>query len=129
MLLVEDNQTDVLVITEALERSELNLKVHVLRDGLDALTYLRQVGTVGGPPCPVLVLLDLNLPKVNGIEVLRQLRNSSCRDTAVIVVSSSDSQSDRDAVRALGAAAYFRKPTDLKAYMDLAHIVNRILIR
>ena len=80
------------------------------------------------PSCPALVLLDLNLPKVAGIEVLRHLRNSTpCSRTPVIVVTSSTAEADRTAVERLGADAYFQKPTSLTAYMELTQLIRRFL--
>jgi DNA-binding response OmpR family regulator len=70
----------------------------------------------------------LNLPKVGGLEVLRHLRSTSpCSRTPVIVVTSSTAETDRAAVRRLGAEAYFPKPTSLSAYMELAELVKHVL--
>jgi CheY-like chemotaxis protein len=128
VLLVEDNPTDVFVIKEAIKRSGLDLNLHIATNGEEALLYLRDLARSEKPSCPALVLLDLNLPKVGGIEVLHHLRSSSpCSRTPVIVVTSSTAEADRAAVRRLGAEAYFEKPTSLTAYMELAEIVKRIL--
>jgi chemotaxis family two-component system response regulator Rcp1 len=127
-LLVEDSPTDVFVIKEALERSGLDLNLHIARNGEEALRYLQVLAKSEKPSCPALVLLDLNLPKVGGMEVLRHLRSSSlCSHTPVIVVTSSTAEADRAAVRRLGAEAYFHKPTSLAAYMELGEVVKRIL--
>jgi CheY-like chemotaxis protein len=128
VLLVEDNPTDLFVIQEALERSGLNLKLHVATNGDEALRYLQELAASEKASCPDLVLLDLNLPKVDGIAVLRYLRtNSPCSRAPVIVVTSSNAESDRAAVRRLGAEAYFHKPTDLSAYLQLTQVVQRVL--
>ena len=130
VLLVEDNPTDIFVIKEAIERSGLSVNLHLARDGQEALLYLNDLARNEKPSCPELVLLDLNLPKVGGIEVLRHLRNSSpCSRTPVIVVTSSTAEVDRAAVRNLGAEAYFLKPTTLSAYMELGQVVARFLRR
>jgi CheY-like chemotaxis protein len=127
VLLVEDNPTDVFVIKEALDASGLKLDVRIVSDGQDALRYLQLAGT-GKAPCPALILLDLNIPKVAGIEVLRHLRtNSRCRHTPVIVVTSSTAETDRAAVERFGAEAYFQKPKNLAAYMELAPLVKNVL--
>jgi CheY-like chemotaxis protein len=128
VLLVEDNPTDVLVIKEALKRSGLNLNLRIASNGEEALRYLEGLAGDEKPSCPALILLDLNLPKVGGIEVLRHLRSTSpCRRTPVIVVTSSAAEADRAAVRRLGAEEYFQKPTSLAAYLELAEVVKRVL--
>ena len=128
MLLIEDNPTDVFVIKEALERSGLQLNLRLASNGEEALRYLEDLAGSENPSCPALILLDLNLPKIGGIEVLRHLRSTSpCSRTPVIVVTSSTAEADRAAVRRLGAEAYFQKPTSLAAYMELAEVVKRIL--
>ena len=120
MLLVEDNDPDIYVIRELLLRCPVPIDLHIVRDGAAALAHLDDEKN----PCPELVLLDLNLPKLGGIEVLRRVRNGQrCRQTPVIVVSSSDSDIDRNAAQKLGAQAYFRKPSDLTTYSNLADIV------
>jgi DNA-binding response OmpR family regulator len=127
-LLVEDSPTDVFVIKEALARTGLDLTVRVARDGEEALRYLREIAGNEKTPCPALVLLDLNLPKVAGFEVLKELRaKSRCQHTPVIVVTSSKTEQDRFAARRLGADEYFQKPKDLTEYMDLARLVRRVL--
>lgn len=128
MLLVEDNPTDVFVIKEVIDRCELDLKLRVATDGQDAVHYFQDLARSEKPSCPALVLLDLNIPKVGGIEVLRHLRNGSpCSRTPVIVVTSSTAEADRMAVERLGAEAYFQKPTSLAAYMQLGQLIKQLL--
>jgi CheY-like chemotaxis protein len=130
VLMVEDNGTDVFVIKRVLEECGLDHHVRVAGDGQEALLYLRNLAEDPSSPGPALVLLDLNVPKITGIEVLQRLRNSPrCGSTPVIVVTSSVSEQDRLAVESLGAAAYFQKPNDLSAYMQLAQVIKRILCR
>ena len=108
--------------------SGLNLQLRIATNGQEALRYLQDLAASRKPSCPALVLLDLNLPKVDGFAVLRHIRtNSPCTRTPVVVVSSSTAESDREAVRRLGADEYFQKPTDLSAYMQLTEVVRRIL--
>jgi CheY-like chemotaxis protein len=128
VLLVEDNPTDVFVIKEVLDRCGLNLRVRSARDGQDALTYLQDLAGNESSLCPALVLLDLNLPKISGFEVLEVLRSGPrCNRTPVIIVSSSKAQTDRAAAERLGADAYFEKPADLKAYQELGPVIMRFL--
>jgi two-component system, chemotaxis family, response regulator Rcp1 len=124
VLLVEDNDPDVYVIRELLLRCPVPIDLHIVPDGVAALAYLEDERNA----CPELVLLDLNLPKLGGIEVLRRMRSGPrCGQTPVIVVSSSDTDADRNASKNLGAQAYFRKPSDLKTYSNLANIVLEFL--
>jgi CheY-like chemotaxis protein len=128
VLLVEDNQMDVFVIAEVLKTSGLNLHLRVASNGQEALAYVRDVPSDGDPSCPALILLDLNLPKVSGIQFLRELRTGSpCSRTPVIIVTSSTAAEDRIAAQTLGADAYFQKPTDLSAYLELGLLVKRVL--
>ncbi len=127
VLLVEDNPTDVFIIKEVVESCGLNLSVHTARDGLDALVYLRELARDEKSVSPVLVLLDLNLPRVAGIDVLRELRDSPrWKAMPVIIVTSSLAEEDCDAARSLGAQAYFQKPIELAAYMQLAEVIKRV---
>jgi two-component system, response regulator len=74
------------------------------------------------------VLLDLNLPRISGLEVLRRLRSSGrCRETPVIVVTSSSAAEDRLATQRLGINAYFEKPADLASYRELAEVIRKVL--
>ena len=126
VLLVEDNETDVFIITEVLARCGLRFHLRVARDGEGALLYLQERERDGN--LPVLVLLDLNLPKIRGIEVLRRIRSgSSWSGIPVVVITSSENQSDRRAVQSLGADAYFKKPNCLHDYMELGPIIKRLL--
>jgi chemotaxis family two-component system response regulator Rcp1 len=125
VLLVEDNPTDIFVITEVIEACSLGVRLEIVRNGQDALTYLDELTRVPELPCPALVLLDLNLPKIDGLEILRQLRNNPrCSRTPVIVVSSSTAEADRNAVQSLGVEAYFQKPRTLAAYAELGKLVK-----
>ncbi len=128
VLVVEDNPTDVFVIKEVLERCGPDLDVRLVSNGQDALQYLQELSRDEQTSCPALVLLDLNLPRVTGIDVLRALRSSSrCRGIPVIVVTSSSAETDRYAAQQLGAEGYFQKPTELTAYMELAELIKRFL--
>jgi CheY-like chemotaxis protein len=128
VLLVEDSPTDIFVITEVVEACGLGLRLEIARNGREALTYLEELAKGRELPCPALVLLDLNLPKVNGIEFLRQLRNNSrCHGMRVIVVTSSTAEGDRKAVQSLGVEAYFQKPRSLAAYSGLGELAKRHL--
>ena len=85
-------------------------------------------GEYSDAPTPDLILLDLNLPKVDGPQVLSEFRkHPECANTPVIVVTSSDARTDRDRMAALGVTRYFRKPSDLDAFLKLGSVVKEIV--
>lgn len=126
--MVEDSKTDVFLIREAIASAEVNADLHFVSDGDAATQFFDSADVDANAPCPTLVLLDLNLPKKNGDDVLRHLRSSrTCADAAVLIVSSSDAVTDREAVAALGVNGYFRKPSDYYEFMRLGDLVKRLL--
>ena len=126
ILLAEDNIADVLLVQKALEEHRIAHELHVVRDGAEALAFLARMGQ-GQLPCPDVVLLDLNLPKVDGSTVLSAFRRyPQCVDTPVVVVTSSDAELDRARMAELGATRYFKKPTDLDAYLQLGAVVREV---
>jgi CheY-like chemotaxis protein len=127
ILLIEDNPTDVFVIREVLKTSGLPVQLQTAENGQEALRLLEETGDEEFR-CPSLVLLDLNLPKISGLEVLLRLRSGErCRETPVIVVTSSSAEEDRVGAERLGANAYFQKPADLKSYHELAAVIKKVL--
>ena len=128
ILLAEDNPGDVLLVRESLREHHIEHELHVVHDGQAALDYFLRMGQPDQPPCPDLLLLDLNLPKGDGSVVLSDLRrHPDYAATPVIVVTSSDSTQDRQRMTELGISHYFRKPTDYEEYMQLGSIVRRVL--
>jgi len=128
ILLVEDNPIDAFVIREAFEECGLKLGLEVIKDGRSALSYIDTVDADATVPAPALVMLDLNLPKVSGIDVLKRLRTvSRCNKVPVVVITSSDYSGDLEAVERLGIAAYFQKPTALEGFMSLARVIVDVL--
>jgi CheY-like chemotaxis protein len=113
VLLVDDDPADVLMVQEAFEQYAVRNVLHVVADGEQALQFLRQEGRFGGVPRPGLVLLDLNLPRRNGLEVLAEMRADS-RLAAIPVVILTTSRAPQDILRSyqLYASAYISKPTD-----------------
>lgn len=126
--MVEDSKTDVFLIRQAIASAQLNADLHFISDGEAATRFFDSIEVDANALCPALVLLDLNLPKKNGDEVLKHLRSMGrCRDTAVLIVSSSDVGSDREAVAGLGVSGYFQKPPDYYEFMKLGELVKRLL--
>ena len=129
ILLAEDNIGDILLVQQALEEHRIEHQLHLVRDGAEALAYVARMGETGEVPCPDLVLLDLNLPKVEGWEVLSELRkHPDCAHTPVIVVTSSEMQKDRERLAELGVTRYFKKPSDFEAFLKLGGVVREVAL-
>jgi DNA-binding response OmpR family regulator len=126
--LAEDNLPDALLVREAIQLEKLPLEVHVAADGERAIDWITRVEQRDADvPCPHLFLLDLNLPKADGFEVLRRIRASEkCKDVPVLVVTSSDSPADRAMAAQLGAG-YFRKPTSLEEFLKIGSVLRGFL--
>lgn len=130
VLLVEDNPADVFVIRQALARAAFPVDLHIAMDGEEALLKLKSLETAAPARRPWLILLDWNLPRVSGAEVLSHLRQSAVwKDTPVIIVTSTGSRSEVDEMLKLGANAHFQKPSDLEAYLILGKVVSTTLGR
>jgi len=125
ILLVEDNPADVELTLRAFKRRKLSNPVAVARDGEEALDYVHRRGVFGdGAPIPGLILLDLRLPKIDGLEVLRQLKaHPVYRNIPVVVLTTSGE--DRDVARSyeLGASSYIVKPVEFEKFQE---VVERI---
>ena len=122
ILLIEDNPSDVDLTTRALERGRIANQVVVVRDGKEALDYLWSEGAYAGrdvSDLPAITLLDLKLPKVPGLEVLRRLRGDArTRRLPVVILTSSKEEQDVAAGYDLGANSYIRKPVDFKQFTE-----------
>jgi two-component system, response regulator len=122
VLLVEDNPDDEELTLVALQENNIGNPVIVVRDGAEALEYLFGTGRYEGDKTrsmPVVVLLDLKLPKVNGLEVLRRLRaHDDTKYLPVVVLTSSKEEEDRIQSYALGANSYVRKPVDFGQFIE-----------
>jgi two-component system, response regulator len=121
ILLVEDNQDHELLTLRALPKHNIVNEVHVAHDGAEALEYLfpNEAPTGAILPMPQMVLLDLKLPKIDGLEVLKRLRNEDrTRYLPVVVLTSSDEEQDLLDSYQLGANSYIRKPVDFDQFME-----------
>ena len=127
IFLVDDNPADVLLVREALTWHEVTTKIVVARDGDEAIRILDDIDT-RLLTCPDLVVLDLNLPRKTGFEVLQRVRSSSrCRETPVAILSSSDAVSDRQKAAQFGATEYFQKPSNLNDFMLIGARLKRLI--
>jgi CheY-like chemotaxis protein len=124
ILLAEDNPGDVVLTRKALEQGKLANNLHVTNDGVEALQFLRQAGEYENAPRPDLILLDLNMPRKDGQDVLVALQadDDLCR-IPVVVLTSSESEEDIAKSYELNANAYLTKPVDFDGFVD---IVDRI---
>lgn len=128
MLIIEDNEADVFLIQEAIEATKLRVTLHVVKDGEQAVRFFDRADADASMTCPVLIVLDINLPKKQGSEVLKHMRQSrKCANAPVVVVSTSDSVRDREQMRNLGANAYFRKPSKYDDFMKFGDMVKALL--
>jgi two-component system response regulator len=122
ILLVEDNPSDIGLTRRALEQSRVSNRLIVAEDGRDALDFLFAAGAHAGrdvSDCPTLVLLDLKLPRVSGLEVLQQIRAAPrTRRLPVVVLTSSQEEQDIIASYDLGANSYIRKPVDFIQFAE-----------
>jgi CheY-like chemotaxis protein len=121
ILLVEDNAADVYLIREGLHATEAVFTLHVVGDGLRAIEFID-----AGAPRPNLVILDLNIPKLNGHDVLRSIKgNEKTKQIPVVVFSSSNSANDIQTAYRLSANSYVRKPSELNEYMHAVAAIER----
>ena len=126
--IAEDNPADVYLIEEALRRHKFAYRLTTADNGEDMLNMIARLDRDPGEGCPDLFLIDLNLPRRSGDEILAHLRQSSrCALVPAIVITSSDSPQDRARARELGASYYFRKPADLEKFMAIGSIVRTFL--
>ena len=126
ILLVEDNPGDVVLFTEALEEIKVRTHLNIVDDGEEAVLFLKKEGQHQSAPKPNLIILDLNLPKLNGREVLQEIR-SDPRFNPIPVVILTTSKSDKDMIEAyrLHANSYTVKPVDLNQFMTVLKELTR----
>lgn len=129
ILLVEDNEGDVELTREALAQAKLKNNLHVAEDGLQALQFLRREGGHASAPRPDLILLDLNLPRLDGREVLAEIKaDPQLRKIPVVVLTTS--QAEEDIVRSydLHANCYITKPVDFDQFMKVVQSVHEFWV-
>jgi two-component system response regulator len=128
ILLVEDNPDDVDLTLRALKKNNITNKVIIARDGVEALDYLHGTGMYAGRDAkelPVVIMLDLKLPKMNGLEVLRNIRQDELnRLIPVVILTSSAEQKDVVEGYKLGANSYIRKPVDFEQFVEAVKILG-----
>lgn len=130
ILLVEDSPTDVMMTREALQYYEVFNPLHVAEDGVAAMEYLRCDGGCNDADRPGLIILDLNLPRKSGREVLEELKaDPDLRSIPVVVLTTSRSEEDVARTYGLHANCYIAKPVDFATFVDVVRSINDFWLR
>jgi CheY-like chemotaxis protein len=129
VLLVEDDPGDVLLIQEAFEDNKLHNNLHVVNDGEQAVAYLRREGEYADAARPDLVLLDLNLPRKDGREVLAEVKaDEDLRTIPIVVLTTSDAEEDVLRSYQLHANAYVSKPVDFQRFVSVVRQIDEFFV-
>jgi CheY-like chemotaxis protein len=125
ILLVEDNEGDVLLAQEAFKKAKLSNKIYVTKDGEEAIDFLYKKGDFTDAIKPDIILLDINLPKIDGIQVLEKIKNDPILKLIPVVILTS-SKAERDIVKSynLHANSYIVKPVSLDNFMDIVQVIE-----
>jgi two-component system, chemotaxis family, response regulator Rcp1 len=125
VLLVEDSPGDVRLTREALKDAKVHISLHVAADGIEAIDFLERAGTHVHAPRPDLILLDLNLPRKDGREVLKEIKeNPSFMSIPVVILTTSSSEADVLQSYNLHANCYISKPVDLDGFLKVIHSID-----
>ena len=129
VLLVEDDPGDVLMTREAFQDYKLRNELHVVNDGEQAMQFLRQEGEFAGRPRPDLVLLDLNLPRMDGREVLQAIKSDpELSSIPVVVLTTSEAEDDVLRSYSLHANAYVTKPVDFERFINVVRQIDDFFV-
>ncbi|OLF15980.1 response regulator [Actinophytocola xanthii] len=129
VLLVEDDDGDVLMTKEAFEHHKIRNHLHVVNDGEQALQFLRREGEYADAPRPGLILLDLNLPRRDGREVLAELKDDAeLRLIPVVVLTTSEAEEDIVRSYSLHANAYVSKPVDFERFIEVIRQIDDFFV-
>jgi chemotaxis family two-component system response regulator Rcp1 len=125
VLLVDDSPGDIRLTREAFRDADSSLVLSVATDGVEAMAFLRREGAYVAAPRPDFILLDLNLPRMDGREVLEQIKtDDGLRTIPTVILTTSDSEADILRSYELNANAYLRKPVTLEAFESLVRSIN-----
>ena len=129
VLLVEDDPGDVLMTREAFDHNKVRNRLSVVSDGVSALEFLRKEGEHVDAPTPDLVLLDLNLPRMDGREVLQALKaDADLRSIPVVVLTTSEAEEDVVRSYSLHANAYVTKPVDFDRFIEVVRQIDEFFV-
>jgi two-component system response regulator len=130
ILLVEDNPADIDLTRESLDEARVLCNLHVTRDGVEAMKFLQKEGEYADAPTPDLVLLDLNLPKKDGRDVLEECKSDEVlRRIPIVVLTSSQAEIDIQKAYDLHANSYVVKPVDLDQFVDIMESIGGFWLR
>ncbi|BDP41489.1 response regulator [Deinococcus aetherius] len=129
ILLVEDTEADILLTEEAFAAAGIANRLHVVRDGVEALAFLRQEGRYAGAPRPDVILLDINMPRMNGLELLAVLKRDPTLMTIPVIILTT-SQAEEDILRSYQAhaASYVVKPIDFGRFYEAIQALGRYML-
>lgn len=129
VLLVEDDPGDALMTQEAFEHHKIRNTLHVVKDGVEALEFLRREGVYANAPRPGLILLDLNLPRKDGREVLSEIKaDAELRSIPVVVLTTSEAEEDILRSYSLYANAYVTKPVDFDRFIEVVRQIDDFFV-
>ncbi|MFI6788589.1 response regulator [Nonomuraea sp. NPDC050383] len=129
VLLVEDDQGDILLTREAFEYNKVSNRLHVVNDGEQAMAFLRREEGYQDVPRPDLVLLDLNLPRMDGMEVLREVKaDPDLRTIPVVILTTSEAEEDILQGYRLHANAYVSKPVDFEQFIRVVRQIDDFFV-
>jgi CheY-like chemotaxis protein len=129
VLLVEDDPGDTLMIKEAFEDNKVRNRLSTVADGVEALAFLRRQGEFSDAPRPDLILLDLNLPRKDGREVLEEIKDDpELRTIPVVVLTTSEAEEDILRSYSLHANAYVTKPVDFDRFIDVVRQIDEFFV-
>jgi CheY-like chemotaxis protein len=128
ILLAEDSPADQRLFVEALRHHELDHNLHIVNNGEEALRVATKAGHPESPPCPDIFVLDLGLPRVDGIDILRAFRaNHNCSETPVLVLTSSTSPLERSQTEGWENVHFLQKPLELDEYLAIGKTIRGLV--
>jgi CheY-like chemotaxis protein len=128
ILVIEDNSADVFLLGRALDQQHRQFELTCLADGDEALAFIRREGAYADAATPNLILVDLNLPRCDGVDLLREIRNTQhLAGVPVCAWSSSQSRRDRELLKELGVVRFITKPSGLDQFMQIGKILADLL--
>lgn len=128
ILIIEDNPADVELVRLALQSAGVDCELIVIDDGAEALAFVHQVGKYSTTPSPDLAIIDLNLPKHGGFEILEEMHAGRFSELPILVLSSSSLLREHDTLAKFRVARFVTKPPDLEEFLRIGTIVKELLV-